>query len=238
MCQALNEPTKDSHKWIEVAMKFYNQEVAKLLYQEKAGLLRIHSSPDIERLQYLTKINPDLKFLAYESAVYTSAQIENPYHYGLETALYTHATSPIRRYADLVNQRIIKSILNKEPIPSTPNPYYLNYGAKQAKKHDRDLIFIRALKNQTNDQIIGQIIQIRTQDQLTKISIYVPDWQLVIKVKYTAGLEPNTIISKNTQEIYTIHEGQNVNLKYYFDMTARSWKKRLIIKLSNYNPSF
>lgn len=38
-------------------------------------------------------------------------------HYGLCASFYTHATSPIRRYADLVTQRQIVASLRGEPLP-------------------------------------------------------------------------------------------------------------------------
>lgn len=38
-------------------------------------------------------------------------------HFGLAVQDYTHSTAPNRRYADLVTQRIIKSCLQKQPIP-------------------------------------------------------------------------------------------------------------------------
>jgi ribonuclease R len=40
-------------------------------------------------------------------------------HYGLNVPCYMHATSPIRRYADLVNQRQIRAKLHGEPLPHT-----------------------------------------------------------------------------------------------------------------------
>jgi exoribonuclease-2 len=41
-------------------------------------------------------------------------------HFGLAVSDYTHATAPNRRYADIVNQRMIKSVLSKNPSPSRP----------------------------------------------------------------------------------------------------------------------
>lgn len=38
-------------------------------------------------------------------------------HYGLNLSAYCHLTSPIRRYADLVNQRQLKAHLNHAPLP-------------------------------------------------------------------------------------------------------------------------
>lgn len=233
MCAQLKEPSDDSHKWIEVAMKYYNVQVAKLLYEKKAGLLRTHEGPNLEKLKTLMQVNPELNFLAFQSANYVHASESNPYHYGLETALYTHVTSPIRRYADLVNQRVVKAILNKASMPHALNPYYLNYIGKQAKKHDRDLILIRALKNTQINSVSGQIVEIKSDSTQTKITVYVPSWHLLVKLRYATGTESNTIISKNTQEIHTIKLGQVVNLSYYADMTARSWKKRMVIKLQS-----
>lgn len=234
MAKALNEPTDDSHKWIEVAMKFYNIEAAKLLQQNQTGLLRSHDKPNEEKLQSLMKINPDLQFLAYSSAQYVKSSEPNSYHFGLQSNAYTHATSPIRRYADLVNQRSIKALLNQQPIPPSPSPYHLNIVAKQAKRHDRDLTFIRALQSsQTENTVQGQVLQINTSDPtITKLSIYVPLWSLSVKLRYKRGHSPNTLISKDEKTTHTIHEGQLVTLTYHADMTARNWKKRMVIRLS------
>jgi ribonuclease R len=40
-------------------------------------------------------------------------------HFGLDLRAYLHATSPIRRYADLVNQRILLAVLADVPPPHT-----------------------------------------------------------------------------------------------------------------------
>ncbi|MDF3313406.1 RNB domain-containing ribonuclease [Rhodococcus sp. T2V] len=42
-------------------------------------------------------------------------------HYGLRLSAYTHATSPLRRVADLINQRIILAHLDHSPTPYTPD---------------------------------------------------------------------------------------------------------------------
>jgi hypothetical protein len=225
-------PTDDSHKWIEVAMKFYNTEAAKLLKANQTGLLRSHSKPDEHKLQTLFQINPDLQFLAYSSAMYVKSSDPNPYHFGLQSNAYTHATSPIRRYADLINQRSIKALLNNQSVPPSPNPYNLNIVSKQAKRHDRDLTFINALKKQSDPLVHGQILQIsQPMPASTKLSIYVPVWMLVVKLRYKTGETPNTIISKDEKTTRVVHIGQQVTLTYHADMTARNWKQRMVIRL-------
>lgn len=235
LSQILNEPTDDSHKWIEVAMKFYNTEAAKLLHKHQTGFLRAHDKPDQEKLDALTQINPTLQFLAYSSATYVQSNHPDPSHYGLQAQHYTHATSPIRRYADLVNQRSLKAIINSETPPPFQPPNHLNYVAKQAKRHDRDLTFILALQTNNKPIVCGQILQIQNKPSdptITKLSIYVPEWQLTVKLRYTTGPHPNTIVSKDEKTTHVIALGQQVTLNYYADMTARNWKKRMVLKLN------
>lgn len=55
--------------------------------------------------------------LAYEKPLPANYEFDNIGHWGLQEETYTHFTSPIRRYCDLVVHRLIKSIINKEPSP-------------------------------------------------------------------------------------------------------------------------
>jgi exoribonuclease R len=231
MSTALGQSTDDSHEWIEVAMKFYNTEAAKLIQKAKTGLLRSHSPPDAAKLEIYTRVDPMLKFLAYSSATYVPATDPNPVHWGLSTSVYCHASSPIRRYADLVNQRVIKALLNQAPLPQPVDPKNMNRVAKEAKRHDRDLFFIQALKKERTGQIAGKILTIKPVDENLKISVYVPDWRLVIKLTYKSGSEPDTVVSKDEQTVKTIGVGQSVIVQYHADFTARKWKKRMVFRL-------
>ena len=230
MCTVLDEPTTDSHKWIEVAMKFYNKEAAKILRKAATGLLRSHKAPDMEKLKRYTAVDPKLEFLAYSAASYVPADQPDPAHWSLGADLYTHASSPIRRYADLVNQRVIKAYLRAQPLPLPTNPAALNRIAKAAKQHDRDLVFVRSLAQATTGSTDATIIDIQHIDDLVKISLHVPAWNLIVKIKSkTAGT--NTIISRDETASKTIELGQKVTLSYYSDMTARNWKRRMVLSL-------
>ena len=67
---------------------------------EEAGIFRNQSAP----------VGQDRPKPASYGAV-------NSGHWGLQTEFYTHFTSPIRRYCDLIVHRLIKSIINNEPKP-------------------------------------------------------------------------------------------------------------------------
>lgn len=223
MSSAFGLVSDDSHIWIESAMKFYNIQAAKLLKKTGLGVLRAHSEPDLLRF---TGLDPSLEFLAFSSAKYVLSTNENTLHWGLNEDAYTHVTSPIRRYADLVNQRALKSILftglSQAPIICDK----LNIMAKSAKQHDRDYIFLKVIKKQPTGVIDGTVIEI----QQGKISVYVNDWSLIVKLKYKQG-EDGLFLTKDESRSFSLLNGQAVKIAYHSNLLQRSWKRRIILNL-------
>lgn len=126
-----------SHQLIEEFMLLANEAVAaKLMRMEVPGIYRIHEAPKEERLneyreqvlshnvpcgnlnrreeiQRLLKrlsdlpIGQGLKIGFLRSLTRARYAVEPLGHYGLAKEKYTHFTSPIRRYADLIVHRVL-----------------------------------------------------------------------------------------------------------------------------------
>lgn len=226
----------DSHDWIAEAMKLYNLEAAKLLVSSGVGILRTHRAPDLERLAKYTSWDPSLAALANSSAQYIDYQPgKNTTHFGLDTDAYCHITSPIRRYADLMNQRLLKQIIrgNKESLYVTTSIHELNVRAKAAKAFERDLCYMRALSSDSN-HCVGRILDIIKKEDHIKLRILVSEWKRVINVTYKGNAVEDAwlIKSKDEKTERLVKEGDLVGINFAANLTARRWKEKLVISLT------
>lgn len=228
-----NESLTDSHKWIEHCMLFYNKEAGKVLKEMGMGILRKHSAPNIEKLEKYKMILPELEKLAYSSAEYCLAEELETKHFGLESDNYAHASSPIRRYADLVNQRVLKIYIRKlkEQYIVPLAMYDMNYRAKLNKSFSRDMDFLAAISlNQTTFK--GIIIdRVQLEEQFMKVKLYIPLWKRTISTKYKYVNE-NTVLSRDEKREVDVSEFREVDVKCAFNVNSRNWKERVIINIS------
>ena len=137
------EPQKEtpSHKLVEECMLLANKAAAKKI---NYGIFRTHGEPSLTKIENLLedlsfvgiheKFNNDIPLLiksiqhkadkldirkdvdkliikSQQKAVYSS---QNSGHFGLGFSSYTHFTSPIRRYSDLVCHRLLKAKIRND----------------------------------------------------------------------------------------------------------------------------
>ena len=119
-------------------MLLANEQIARLFKRERIWIYRVHDKPEEDKLnelmltygwcgnlnkssemaRLLTRIKDHpqsyaLKLHVLKSLKQAQYRSTPDGHYGLSTADYTHFTSPIRRYSDLVVHRILDHYLCK-----------------------------------------------------------------------------------------------------------------------------
>lgn len=203
--------TDDPHEWIERAMILYNVEAAKRL--KGIGILRTQAAPEAAKATLWATAaeaakEPSLALLGYSAGLYAKEGA----HWALGEEVYCHATSPLRRYADLVNQRCLIALLQGiTPLTCSPKLIdVLNERGRIAKQLDRSLLCIPL------DTIVeGEGIVIDYKE--LKVGVYFLPWRCRITVRL---LEP-----------YSGSIGDRRLLKGFCDNTITNLKRRMIWKL-------
>jgi ribonuclease R len=151
-CEAHQVIHTSSHQLIEECMLIANQAVAKILRERsKPSIFRIHEDPDPSRLDdyaetakqhgyqpgdltnrsHIQALLDSSKGTAEEHTIKLgllkslkrAAYAADPIgHYGLAKTDYTHFTSPIRRYADLIVHRSLQPFLENAPKNADRTP--------------------------------------------------------------------------------------------------------------------
>jgi len=139
-------------------------------------------SKDLQRLLERAKGLPGEKFItrqvlrAMKLAVYSS---KNVGHYGLAKTDYTHFTSPIRRYPDLVVHRLLKAMLLRRAAPETDDLEATAVAASERERNAADaeqsLVewrILRFLKDRLGDEFGGIVVDIVKAGLLIELDDY------------------------------------------------------------------
>lgn len=108
---AANTVIADFANFYEIPILYRNHESGADRTSLLHTLSQVLKSPDIAIEEYRRSIGHQLKRAVYGSTAKG--------HFGLNAKRYTHATSPIRRYADLITQRQIVAHLAGRALPYT-----------------------------------------------------------------------------------------------------------------------
>jgi exoribonuclease R len=189
----------DSHEWVEQLMLFYNRKVAAILKKAGKGVLRRHAGKT-ERYQRFLELGLPVEKLAMSAGEYCLPTDSNTVHCGLGAEAYCHASSPIRRWADCINQMALRSVLLGGDVPVT-NIEALNIMSKRAKRFERDTMFVRAL---LNPGAIEAIV-------VAANKLWVPVWNRLVTSKQLGT------------------PGDRVIMRFHVDPGQKNWKKRIVV---------
>lgn len=141
-------------------------------------------SSDLQKVIESFKGKPEEKFIAIQVlrslklAVYSD---ENCGHFGLAQTAYTHFTSPIRRYPDLVIHRILKRALSgrkTRPLPLAEMALHCSERERIADEAEKALIewrILRLLKNKVGEEFTGMITDINRAGLVVELDDYFID---------------------------------------------------------------
>ncbi|MBG7607722.1 MAG: ribonuclease R [Verrucomicrobia bacterium] len=191
-CDAHTVVHTESHQLVEECMLIANQAVAKILRERsKPSLFRIHEDPDPSRLDDYSEsakqygYQPgDLSNRSHIQALLDSAKgspeehqiklgllkslkraaysAEPLGHYGLAKTDYTHFTSPIRRYADLIVHRSLQKFL--ENAPKSPDRTPSQADLRDIARHISD-------SERTSSEAESETKQIKLLEYLELLSL-------------------------------------------------------------------
>jgi hypothetical protein len=226
-------------------MLFYNRSAAEELKRHGVGVLRRHAAPDLERLEAMRRLNLPASVgdrLAMRAGEYCLAAEEDTVHWGLGAAVYCHASSPIRRWADCVNQTALAAVLHNY-LDAEPAPFQvvasLNAAARWAKRYERDLGYVRALLGPAAARAhAGTVVEPGRQSRdgmalaepgrqsrdgmaLAEAGrIWVPYLERIVRAD-TGGCQA----------------GDAVEVRFFCDAAKRNWKGRLVVRVEGTAPA-
>lgn len=151
-------------------------------------------------------------------AVYSA---ENFGHYGLAKKVYTHFTSPIRRYPDLVVHRLLKSILRKEKVGGSSLSSVALHCSQQerlAEEAERELLewrIYRFLKRKLGEEMEGTIVDIVRAGLVVELDDYLVDGLVSftdLAGDYYLRRSEKTLVGRRTGKTYELGDRLRVNL--------------------------
>ena len=249
----------ESTKIIESFMILNNEVVGKFFIDNNIfTLFRVHDKPQVSQVielnNVLTNFNIEnvqqdvksyqrvaekikenkyndylsMKILrSMQKAVYSPKTIG---HFGLASPNYLHFTSPIRRYADLVVHRILKSYeKDKKYLPSFETLEFIGKHISEREKNatlseneSNKLMFVMWAEKHLNEVLDGEIFDFTENGVIVKhnlVEIYIPytNFGQLSVGGYKLNSTMTCLTNKRTGETYTIGD----NLKFKITSASR-----------------
>ena len=172
-----------------------NEKLERLgkVLQRTSPELKLPARPSTGDLQELLRKaeQSDWSFLVNRLLLRSMMQAqynpENEGHFGLASESYCHFTSPIRRYADLVVHRLLKSALGDTSQPS-PNRKRLRDAADRVNSRERRGV---DAEREINRRVVILHLRDRLDERFKGVVSSVTDWGF--RVELLGGLAEGTV---------------------------------------------
>ena len=155
-------------------MIMYNTEFSKYLFnQSKNYPIRVHKGLKADLLNKSELIDDKLKMrICYHAAEYVSVkETKSTLHKALDIDKYTHASSPLRRLIDLINQKIAFDNLDIDINNLCDKVNNRNIELKNAYREIK-LLDLSILLKDSEDRLYDAII---TGFEDDRIKVYIPE---------------------------------------------------------------
>lgn len=210
----------DSHAWVEMAMVEYNRRAACVLRDARVGVMRSHGGTAIGDWSELAAVTGcrEVGFFGYAAGAYVDGGVDGMVgHAGLGLDVYTHASSPLRRYADLYNQRWLVALCCGAMRPCVlRSPVVMNGRSSLAKAFDRDTWFLKHLDTSGITTVDGWALVDKGEGAW---SVYVPAWKRRVR-----GVVAGTGVE--------VKAGTGVVVRAYTDLKAVCFGHRVVCSIT------
>lgn len=185
-----------------------------------SGLLRdIKGKPEEEIINYM--VLRSLKQARYSHI--------NVGHFGLASKCYTHFTSPIRRYPDLVVHRILREILNKKQLPDKRiqefknllpdiafNSSRMERLADKAEMEVMDAMRVWFMRDKVGDEFDAKIVSITPYGIKVRLRDFYVEGFLHVSYMTDDFYQYNerfmSLVGRHTRRSFTIGKGLKVRI--------------------------
>ena len=229
------ETPEDSHSWVESAMIYYNTKTAELLRRSGKGILRKHSGVNRERFAFYEAVCPAMSKFATSSAEPCLATDSDPMHIGLAVPIYCQATSPLRRYTDLINQRCLKGVGS---IATYDILRHLKSREKSVKAYERDSFFLSQILAGVSysSEIVCTVLHVKQKNTLIVVKLWCEDWNrpltwkthgTIQEVESGSGLHVSPTSAIETM----LSPGDTIRLTWFANLHQPRWESRFVFQL-------